>query len=59
MRVGVECRPNELYANTAAVVEKEDINAHKPAAEGPDGVAAGGFGEGFENGTEAKEGAVD
>lgn len=59
MRVNIEGRFDVLYANTAAVVEKEDIDAHEPAAQCPDGVACGGFGERFEDWAEAEEGAID
>jgi len=59
MRVGIESGFDVLYADTAAVVEKENVDAHEPAAQCPDRVAGGGFGEGFENGAKAEEGAVD
>ena len=49
----------ELDADAAAVVEEEDVDAHEPAAHGPDGVAGCGLGEGFQDGGEAEEGAVD
>ena len=59
MRVGFKSGSDVLYADAAAVVEEENVDAHEPAAEGPDGVAAGGDGEGFEDGAETEEGAVD
>lgn len=43
----------------ATVVKEEYIDAHEPAAHGPDGVARPRFGEGFEDGAEPKESAVD
>ena len=59
MRVGVESGYDVFDANTAAIVEEEDVDAHEPAAKRPDGVAAGGFGERFEDGAKAEEGAVN
>lgn len=41
-----------LDADAAAVVEEQDIDAHEPAAHGPDGVAGRGFGERFQDGAE-------
>ena len=32
MRVCIKCRSNEFDADTAAIVEKEDVDAHEPAA---------------------------
>ena len=48
-----------LHTDAATVVEEENIDAHEPAAHGPDGIASGGFGQRFENGAEGQQCAID
>ena len=43
-----------LYAYASTIVEEEHVDTHKPAAEGPDGIAGGGSGERFQDRTQSQ-----
>ena len=49
----------EFRTHGSAVIEEEDVDAHEPGAQRPDGILAGRFGQRFKDGGKPQERAVN